>query len=96
MSLSRVGITDMQRIIRLASDGGCDLFYANLELFVDLNPEQMGVHMSRFSDVLEEVVDEYYQTMGWDPDSGHPTAAKLHELELGWVADELRKRGLAI
>jgi GTP cyclohydrolase-4 len=58
VSLSRVGITDMQRIIKLTSGGDCNLFYADLELFVDLHPEQMGVHMSRFSDVLEEVVDE--------------------------------------
>jgi aldehyde:ferredoxin oxidoreductase len=38
----------------------------------------------------------YYQMMGWDPDTGHPTAAKLYELELGWVVEELRKQGLAI
>jgi GTP cyclohydrolase-4 len=58
VSLSRVGITNMQRIISLASDGVCNLFYTNLELFVDLPPMQMGAHMSRFSDALEEVVDE--------------------------------------
>jgi GTP cyclohydrolase-4 len=41
------------------SNGGRDtLFYAELALFADLNPEQAGVHMSRFSDVLEELVEE--------------------------------------
>jgi GTP cyclohydrolase-4 len=58
LSLSKVGITNMQRIISLASDTGCNFFFANLELFADLKPVQMGVHMSRFSDALEEVVDE--------------------------------------
>ncbi len=58
VSLSRVGITNMQRIVRLISNGRHNLFYATLEIFVDLKPQQMGVHMSRFSDVLEEVVDE--------------------------------------
>jgi aldehyde:ferredoxin oxidoreductase len=31
----------------------------------------------------------YYQMVGWDA-NGHPTRAKLVELGLGWVADELQ------
>lgn len=30
----------------------------------------------------------YYQMAGWD-ENGRPTRAKLEELALGWVADEL-------
>jgi aldehyde:ferredoxin oxidoreductase len=30
----------------------------------------------------------YYQMVGWD-EEGRPTRAKLEELALGWVADEL-------
>ena len=30
----------------------------------------------------------YYHMAGWD-DTGRPTRAKLEELALGWVADEL-------
>ena len=30
----------------------------------------------------------YYRMVGWDV-QGHPTRAKLAELALGWVADEL-------
>jgi aldehyde:ferredoxin oxidoreductase len=30
----------------------------------------------------------YYQMVGWDED-GRPTRAKLEELAVGWVADEL-------
>ena len=31
----------------------------------------------------------YYEMMGWDPASGVPRAARLHELDIGWVADLL-------
>jgi hypothetical protein len=27
--------------------------------------------------------------LGWDPDSGIPTAAKLHELGIGWAIEHL-------
>ena len=33
----------------------------------------------------------YYGMMGWDEKTGLPTRAKLHELALGWVVDELEK-----
>ena len=32
----------------------------------------------------------YYEMMGWDPETGMPRPAKLHELDIGWVADLLR------
>ncbi|MEM2905217.1 MAG: aldehyde ferredoxin oxidoreductase family protein [Candidatus Bathyarchaeia archaeon] len=35
----------------------------------------------------------YYQMMGWDRETGVPTAAKLHELDIGWVAEELAQYG---
>lgn len=56
--LSRVGITDVRRIIRLDVDGEVKLFYANLDLFAQLDSSHSGIHMSRFSDALEEVVEE--------------------------------------
>ena len=37
----------------------------------------------------------YYGMMGWDP-RGVPTRAKLHEIELGWVVDELEARGIML
>lgn len=58
VSLSRVGVTNLRRIIQMANGGQDTLFYATLDLFADLNPEQAGVHMSRFSDVLEALVEE--------------------------------------
>ena len=58
VSLSRAGVTNLRRIIQIADGGRGVLFYAKLDLFADLNPEQSGVHMSRFSDVLETLVEE--------------------------------------
>jgi aldehyde:ferredoxin oxidoreductase len=29
----------------------------------------------------------FYGLMGWDPVTGEPTQAKLHELDIAWVAD---------
>ncbi len=58
IGLSRVGVTNLERIIRLTEKGKDNLFYATVDLFVDLPAEQAGVHMSRFSDQLEQVVDE--------------------------------------
>ena len=54
----------MHRIIRLRSgpsrEGGQQdtLFSATLDLFVELPADQRGAHMSRFSDTVEEVLDE--------------------------------------
>jgi len=38
--------------------------------------------------------DEYYEAMGWDVKTGIPTKEALIELELGEVADDLKRRGL--
>ncbi len=39
-------------------------------------------------ETIEEYLDDYYQARGWDA-NGVPTRAKLEELGLGYVADEL-------
>jgi GTP cyclohydrolase IV len=58
VSLSRVGVTGVEKVIRVKSDGGENLFYAEFECFVDLNPQQAGVHMSRFEEIVGEAIDE--------------------------------------
>jgi GTP cyclohydrolase-4 len=59
VSLSRVGVTNVQKVIRTGADGAdAQLFYADLDCFVDLNPRQKGAHMSRFEEVVEEAIDE--------------------------------------
>jgi GTP cyclohydrolase IV len=58
VSLSRVGVTGVEKVIRVSADGGESLFHAELECFVDLNPRQAGVHMSRFEEIVNEAIDE--------------------------------------
>jgi len=58
VSLSQVGVTGIQRIIRITNGGHDNLFYATLDLFASLPPGQTGVHMSRFTDTVDDVVDE--------------------------------------
>jgi GTP cyclohydrolase-4 len=65
VSLSRVGVTGVEKVIRVCAsqDGGppdpdsASLYHAELECLVDLNPEQAGVHMSRFEEVVNEAID---------------------------------------
>ncbi len=94
VSLSRVGVTGVEKVIRVCAsqgtpgrasgpearesrgmaeevpsrDGGngsaaarnldAGTYHAELECFVDLNPEQAGVHMSRFEEVVNEAIDQ--------------------------------------
>jgi GTP cyclohydrolase IV len=58
VSLSRVGVTGVEKVIRIRSNGSEQLFYAELECFVDLGPKQKGAHMSRFEEVVNEAIDE--------------------------------------
>jgi GTP cyclohydrolase-4 len=58
VSLSRVGVTGVEKVVRITSNGTEQLFYAELECFVDLGPEQKGAHMSRFEEVVNEAIDE--------------------------------------
>ncbi len=58
VSLSRVGVTGVEKVIRVKSNGSENLFYAGFECFVDLNPQQAGVHMSRFEEIVGEAIDE--------------------------------------
>ena len=58
VSLSRVGVTGVEKVIRVKDNGAENLFYAEFECFVDLNPRQAGVHMSRFEEIVGEAIDE--------------------------------------
>src|SRR3954452_11023995 len=58
VGLSRVGVTGVEKVIRVKAGGVENLFYAELECFVDLNPRQAGVHMSRFEEIVGEAIDE--------------------------------------
>src|ERR1700759_5349717 len=58
VSLSRVGVTGVEKGIRVRDNGDDKLFSAEMECFVDLEPRQAGVHMSRFEEVVGEAIDE--------------------------------------
>ncbi len=58
VGLSRVGVTGVEKVIRVEADGAENLYHADFECFVDLNPHQAGVHMSRFEEIVGEVIDE--------------------------------------
>jgi GTP cyclohydrolase IV len=58
VSLSRVGVTGVEKVIRVKAGGGENLYHANFECFVDLEPRQAGVHMSRFEENVGEAIDE--------------------------------------
>jgi GTP cyclohydrolase-4 len=55
VSLSRVGVTGVKKVIRTGTE---QAFHAELECFVDLNPDQKGAHMSRFEETVEEAIEE--------------------------------------
>ncbi len=65
LSLTRVGVRGIEKVIRVGPNGSEDgagaagnHFFADLECFVDLNPRQAGVHMSRFEEVVNAAIDE--------------------------------------
>jgi GTP cyclohydrolase-4 len=58
VSLSRVGVTGVEKVIRVRDNDRENLFYAEMECFVDLEPRQAGVHMSRFEEIVGEAIDE--------------------------------------
>lgn len=69
VSLSRVGVVGVEKVIRVCGGQGengsaaernldAGTYHAELECFVDLNPQQAGVHMSRFEEVINEAIDQ--------------------------------------
>jgi len=38
---------------------------------------------------VESALDTYFEFCGWDIETGVPTRARLEQLDLGWVADQL-------
>jgi GTP cyclohydrolase-4 len=58
VSLSRVGVTGVEKVIRIREE----LFFARLECFVDLSHDQKGAHMSRFEEVVNDAIGEVVLT----------------------------------
>ena len=57
VSLSRVGITGLKRVLRLHSGGrrGSSIFFAEMDLYAHLDASRSGVHMSRFIENIEDI-----------------------------------------
>src|SRR5215213_7772445 len=58
ISLSRVGVTNVEKVIRITAAGAETLYSARLDCFVDLGPRQKGAHMSRFEEVINDAIGE--------------------------------------
>ena len=58
LSLSRVGVTDVEKVIRIRQNGSEQLFSARFECVVELGPDQKGAHMSRFEEVVNDAIGE--------------------------------------
>src|SRR5438105_6846550 len=58
LGLSRAGVQSVEKAIRLRWGGAEKLISAEIDCAVDLDPEQKGVHMSRFPELFEEAIEE--------------------------------------
>ena len=58
VSLSRVGVTNVEKVIRIDAGDTQTLYSARLDCFVDLGPRQKGAHMSRFEEVVNDAIGE--------------------------------------
>src|SRR6201987_1633956 len=57
LGLSSVGVTGVQKAVRIGRGRGEKLIAATIDCTVDLDPRQKGVHMSRFPELFEEAVE---------------------------------------
>jgi GTP cyclohydrolase-4 len=74
VSLSRVGVTGVEKVLSVGDDGH---YHATLECFVDLGPDQAGVHMSRFEENVAEAIEEVVSTKSMRAEQ---LAARIAEL----------------
>ena len=58
LGLSRAGVTGISKAIRIRHGDTEKLIAADIECTVDLDPAQKGVHMSRFPELFEEVIEQ--------------------------------------
>ena len=57
-ALSRVGVTNIEKVTRVGPRGAEQLYYAKLDCFVELGPAQNDTSTSRFQDVVNDVIGE--------------------------------------
>jgi GTP cyclohydrolase IV len=99
VSLTRVGVRGVEKVIRVCGSDGQpgagngddrsgDYYFAELECFVDLNPQQAGVHMSRFEEVVNEAIDDVvlHESLRAEGLAGH-IAERVRERQDGLRAE---------
>ena len=57
LSLTRAGVTGVQKAVRVRHEGRETVMAAQIECTVDLSQTQKGVHMSRFPELFEEAIE---------------------------------------
>jgi GTP cyclohydrolase-4 len=62
--LGRAGVVGVKKAILIGNEGQQQWFNATFDLYADLDATKAGVHMSRFSDALEEVMEDI-ATRAW-------------------------------
>src|SRR5919202_7153516 len=58
LGLSRAGVTHVQKAVTIGRGAGETTIPATIDCTVDLDPQQKGVHMSRFPELFEEAIDQ--------------------------------------
>ena len=61
VGLNRVGVKNIHKIIRIKNNNKDNLFYSEIDIYVDLLPQQKGAHMSRFDETITQIIDETIQ-----------------------------------
>jgi GTP cyclohydrolase I/GTP cyclohydrolase-4 len=82
ISLSRVGVTGIEKVVRIGDGERAKLFSIVLDCVIDLGPQHKGAHMSRFEEVINDVVGELVLS---------PMVLRAEELATA-IAEELRVR----
>jgi GTP cyclohydrolase-4 len=54
LSLDRAGVTGVRRVVHLSVDGHDRVYNCEFSMVADVAADRSGVHMSRFSEILEE------------------------------------------
>ncbi|HEX3370702.1 MAG TPA: GTP cyclohydrolase MptA [Candidatus Cybelea sp.] len=54
LSLARAGVSSVRRVVHLEVDGRARVYNGEFSMVADLAADKAGVHMSRFSEILEE------------------------------------------
>lgn len=59
-TIDRVGVSGMKAALRLRSSGGREeQFLADIDLYIDLEPDRKGIHMSRLVESINEIISKH-------------------------------------